>query len=77
MLIIHNEDDWVFEHHSHTCEHHKREPWDVGYPGCTCSGGMSQRKATPEERLENIKRREQEDERRRKHMADYDAGKLP
>jgi len=76
VLIIHDPDDWVTEISSHTCEHHKRQPWDRSWAGCTCSGGISQRRATPEEKAENIKRRLAEEERRRQHMADYDAGRL-
>lgn len=75
MLIIHDPDEWVTEHSHRTCEHHKREPWDTGWPGCTCSSSFGQRRATPEEREENIRRRKAEEERRRKHMADYDAGR--
>lgn len=73
MLIQHNPDDYVTEITRHTCEHHKRQPWDTAYPGCTCSSGFTQRQATLAERQENIKRRLAEEERRRKHMADYDA----
>jgi hypothetical protein len=76
MLIHHDPDAYVTVHESHTCEHHKRQPWDTGYPGCTCSGSYSQRLATTEERAENIRRRKAEEQRRRQHMADYDAGKL-
>lgn len=76
MMIIYDEDEWVFDYCSHMCEHHKRQPWDDSYPGCTCSGGMWQRRATPEEKIANIKRRDEENERRRKHMADYGAGKI-
>lgn len=75
MLINHNPDDYVSEVVQHTCEHHKRQPWDTGWPGCTCSAGYSTRLATPEERAENVRRREEEQERRCKHMADYDAGR--
>lgn len=76
MLIRHNIDDYVCESKHHTCEHHKRQPWDVAWPGCSCSSSYSERLATPEERVENIKRREEENERRRKHMEDYDKGLL-
>ena len=76
MLIEHNPDDFVTEIKERRCEHHKRQPWDVGWPGCTCSASYGQRRATPEERAANIKAREDEAERRRKHMADYDAGKI-
>lgn len=76
MLISHNPDDYVTEVKGHTCEYHKRKPWDSAWPGCTCSGGCSQRLATPEERSENIKRREEEERRREQHMRDYDAGKI-
>lgn len=72
MLNYHNPDDWVIEVHQTTCEHHKRQPWDRAWPGCTCSGGVSQRRATPEERLENIRRREAEQARRSAHMDAYD-----
>lgn len=74
MLVIHNPDEFVIETTHHTCEYHKRQPWDKSYPGCTCSGSYSQRRATPEERQHNIERRKAEQERRRKHIADYDAG---
>ena len=76
MLIHHNPDDYISEFTKHTCEHHKRMPWDTAWPGCTCSAGYGQRRATPEERAANVKAREQEAERRRQHMADYDAGKI-
>ena len=74
MLIHHNPDDYVSESKHHICEHHKRQPWDTNWPGCTCSSSYSLRRATPEEKADNIKQREQEEERRRKHMADYDRG---
>lgn len=76
MLIYHDPDDYVVEVTNHTCEYHKRKPWNVGWPGCTCSGGMSSRPATPEERAANIKRREEEERRREQHMRDYDDGKI-
>lgn len=76
MMLHHDPDEFVSVHESHTCEHHKRQPWDHSYPGCTCSGSYYQRRATPEERAENKRNRLAEEERRRKHMADYDAGKL-
>jgi hypothetical protein len=76
MLIHHDPDDYVTEVKSTTCEYHKRKPWDVAWPGCTCSVSYSQRLATPKERAENIKRRQEEEARRQKHMDDYDAGKL-
>ena len=76
MLIdLGDPDDYVTEHKSHTCEFHKRTPWAQS-AGCTCSGGFSMRRATPEEKAENIKRRLAEEERRRQHIADYDAGRL-
>lgn len=76
MLIQLGEDiDYVTEHTSTTCEFHKRQPWAQS-AGCTCSFSMGQRRATPEERAENIRRRDAEMERRRQHMADYDAGKI-
>lgn len=59
----------------HVCEHHKRDPWDVNYAGCTCSTAFSSRTATPEERVENKRRREEFEARRAKHIADYDAGR--
>lgn len=58
------------------CEHHKRQPWDIAYPGCCCSAAYYQRCATPEEKAANIQRQKEERERRRQHMADYDAGKI-
>ena len=57
MLIHYDPDDWVTTHTHHTCEHHKRMPWDTAWPGCTCGGSIEQRPATPEERKENISRR--------------------
>ena len=74
MLINYDPDDYVVEVHQQRCEHHKRQPWDVAWAGCTCSSGISTRRATPEERAANIKRREEEERRREKHMRDYDAG---
>lgn len=74
MLIQHNPDDFVTEVESRVCDHHKREPWDTAWAGCTCSSSIVQRRATPEERAENIRRREEEEERRRKHMEAYDRG---
>jgi len=76
MHILYDQDDYVTEVTSHICEHHKRQPWDHSWPGCTCSSGFSQRRATPEERAENIRKRQEEQKRREKHMADYDQGKL-
>ena len=76
MLMLHDPMDWVTVIEQRTCEHHKRQPWDTSWPGCTCSTSYSQRRATPEERAANIKARDAENERRRKHMADYDAGRL-
>ena len=76
MLIPYDPDDQVTDVTRHVCEYHKRQPWDVSWPGCTCSTGFISRKATPEERAENIKRREEEQRRREQHMADYDAGKI-
>lgn len=76
MLIYHDPDDWVTEVKQERCEYHKRQPWDVAWPGCTCSVSYSQRRATPEERAANIKWREAEEERRRKHVEDYDKGLL-
>jgi hypothetical protein len=75
MLIHHNPDDWVTQVIRHVCEYHKRQPW-ASWPGCTCSTSISSRRATPEERLQNIADRAAEEKRRAKHMADYDAGKL-
>ena len=76
MLIQHDPDDFVTEIKEHRCDHHKRQPWDVAWPGCTCSTSYGQRLATPEERAENARKREAEEERRRQHMADYDAGRI-
>lgn len=76
-MIVHDPDDYVTEITHRTCEHHKREPWDVGWPGCTCSSGYSVRHATSEERAANIKAREAEQERRRRHMEAYDRGTEP
>lgn len=76
MLIHHDPDDYVSETTSHTCDYHKRKPWDVAWPGCTCSSGYTQRLATPQEKAENIQRRQQEEARREQHMRDYDEGKL-
>jgi hypothetical protein len=75
MLSLHDPDDYVTETKSHTCEFHKRTPWEQS-AGCTCSFSMGQRRATPEEKQENIRRRLAEEERRRQHMADYDAGRI-
>ena len=74
MLIPYDPDGEVTEIKTHTCEYHKRQPWDRGWPGCTCSSGYGVRKATPEERAANVKRREEEQKRREQHMRDYDAG---
>lgn len=76
MLIYDDPDDYVNESTRTVCEHHKRQPWDVAWAGCTCSVGFYRRKATPEERAENIRRREEEQRRREQHMADYDAGRI-
>lgn len=76
MLIQHDPDDYIVEVTQHRCEHHKRQPWDVAWPGCTCSSGVTQRRATPEERAANIKAREEERRRRDQHIRDYDAGKI-
>lgn len=75
MIHYHDPDDWVVDNRSTTCELHKRQPWAQS-AGCTCSFSMGQRRATPEEKAENIKRRLAEEERRRQHMADYDAGRI-
>jgi len=76
MLINYNPDDYVIETTHHTCEHHKRMPWD-NWPGCTCSGSFSTRLATPQERAANIQRRKKEEERRHKHIEDYDVAFIP
>ncbi len=66
--------DFVVEIDRRICEHHKRDPWDAAWPGCACSTSYSRRRATPEERAANIKAREEEQERRRKHIEAYDRG---
>ena len=76
MLAHHDPDDWVVVIESHTCEHHKRQPWDVGWPGCTCGGSYGMRRATPEEREENIRKRKAEEQRRREHIDAYDRGEI-
>lgn len=77
MLIpTENPDDFVTEVKTERCEYHKRQPWAVAWAGCTCSSGISRRRATPEERALNVQRREEEERRREQHMRDYDAGRL-
>lgn len=78
MMLIEQEprENYVIEVINTVCEHHKRMPWDTAFPGCTCGGGYSLRRATPQEREENIKRQEEEQKRRRKHIEDYDSGIL-
>ncbi len=76
MLIHRDNQDFVVDIKTHVCEHHKRQPWDVAWAGCTCSTSYGRRLATPAERAANLKARKEEEERRRKHTTDYDAGKL-
>jgi hypothetical protein len=77
MLIrLEPEENFVTVCTNYVCEHHKREPWDWSWAGCTCSSSMSRRRATPEEKAENIRRSRDERERRCKHMEDYDACKF-
>ena len=75
MYEHHDPDAYVSVIDRHTCEAHKRDPWAI-FPGCTCSVSYKSRRATPEERLQNISNRKAEEDRRRKHIADYDAGKV-
>ena len=76
MLIPYDPDGTVTEVKRRVCEHHQRMPWDTTWAGCTCSSSYSTRQATAEERAANIKARQEEQERRRKHIAAYDASKL-
>lgn len=74
IIPYENPDDFVVEVKEHRCEHHKRQPWDRNWAGCTCSSSYGKRRATPEEKVENIRRRQEEEARRIKHMRDYDNG---
>lgn len=66
--------DFITEVKTHTCEYHKRQPWDRNFAGCTCSSSYGRRRATPEERAKNIENQQNETARRLKHMEDYDKG---
>lgn len=76
MIIYHNPEDWITDVKHIKCAHHKRQPWDTSWPGCTCSTSYVQRLATAEEKAEKKMWADKELERRKKHMADYDAGKI-
>jgi len=57
MTPYESPDDFVsvFEHKP--CAYHKIAPGEP-YTGCTCQGSYFRRKATPEEKEQNIKARE-------------------
>lgn len=38
MLIEHDPDKYEVVITQRTCDHHKRNPKDVAWPGCTCGG---------------------------------------
>ena len=63
MIPYENPDDFVsvFEHNP--CPFHKIAPGE-SYAGCTCQGAYYRRPATPEEREQNIKAREERGKRR-------------
>jgi len=56
MYIIHNPDDYVSVSTHLPCAFHIKYP-DLTFAGCTCTSSFGLRKATPEEKIENEKRR--------------------
>jgi hypothetical protein len=48
-MIIQVDRNVTTESTSNTCAYHKKNPLDVSYPGCTCSGGVFLRSMTAEE----------------------------
>lgn len=52
-----NPDDYISEFEHKPCQFHKIAP-GAPWAGCTCSGKYIRRKATPEEREQNIRVRE-------------------
>jgi len=48
MLIHHDPDRYITEAKQTTCDYHKAHPGKP-WAGCTCSGSMGLREATPEE----------------------------
>jgi hypothetical protein len=56
MIYKIDPDDFVGTSSLHTCPFHRANP-GVAYAGCTCSGAFSLRKATPEEREANYRKR--------------------
>ena len=58
MVIRTDPLDYVSETKTTTCSFHQANPLDK-YAGCTCTVSWSYRKATPEERKVNIKRKDE------------------
>lgn len=50
MLIEHNENGFEVVTEHHICEYHKQHPEDKGWPGCTCSSSILQKKKEKEDK---------------------------
>ena len=59
MLINYDPDMWETVLESHTCDYHKKHP-GVNWPGCVCSGSISQHRVSDEVYAERVKKRQGE-----------------
>jgi len=70
MYIKYDPDEYVTEVKHTICEIHKKYPWCY-HPYCMCSGSYTYRRATPEERNENKKRRLEKETREAECLREF------